>query len=167
ESYNSGAGDEEAAARLSGTLSRVAMETESAGLHAMSIVIAGGAGHRLCPAAGPQLARALLRRQTTPDPIRFVDLQSMPTARLDDGTRLTHRLGPRIPPQSRRTTLALRVKEHRCLQSATRGLRLPLPVVFHRTGKATVIRHSVSPPSIELRDGVNPLVWSIGYVVRR
>jgi len=71
-----------------------------------------------------------------------VDLQGVLATLLDHGTALTHGLRLGLAAHPRWAAFILWVKEHHSLQTATRTLGLPLPMILNRTGKPTVIRQN-------------------------
>jgi len=111
------------------------------GVHTVAVAVAGTDG--VLP--GPEVVRAFLLRQPTPDAVTLLPLQGMLAAHPQhrataaDRFRLHHTAPPIL------TALILRVKESAALHTLARSPSLPLPTVFHRTRKPTKTRHDAPP----------------------
>ena len=84
---------------------------------------------------------ALRFGQPAPDPVGLLHRQGVPAALLENRAALADLLGPSLPPDSRRTALALGMEEEGAVHASASAPHLPVPDVGHRNGKSARVCH--------------------------
>src|SRR5437763_12746863 len=118
------------------------------------------------PACGTAFAQEQLPPfdlpQTTPDPVRLLYGHRVLTALHQHGAGLADRLGPRLAPLPRRTSLVVGVEEEAAVRSPAGTAQLPLPFLRDHVGQPADVGHVVPPfPGISMSSATCPPVHGI------